>query len=103
MNPENAYALMFTKGTTWTYEQEWRLITGLSKKGQPGDGISVITVPQESGSSFLVTDRRSQEDVDIIVQRLDNPSNRYRLFWIDKLRRGNNPTTLSFVGQLITR
>ena len=103
VNQENAYAFMSIKGTTWAYEQEWRLITELSKTRQTGAQISVVTVPQESVSSVLITDRTSEEAVDIIVQRLNNPSNRYRLSWIDKLRRGNNPTTLSFVGQMKTR
>ena len=58
---------MNVRGATWEYEQEWRLITELSKTQQSGDDIAVITVPQESVSSIIITDRTSQDTVDIIV------------------------------------
>ena len=103
VNQENAYAFMSSKGAAWEYEQEWRLITELSKAQQSGDGIAVITVPQESVSSVLITDRTSQDTVDIIVQRLNNPSNDYRIWWIDKMQRGRDATTLAFIGQIKTR
>ena len=103
VNQENAYAFMSSKGAAWEYEQEWRLITELSKTQQSGDGIAVITVPQESVSSVLITDRTSQDTVDIIVQRLNNPSNDYRIWWIDKMQRGRDATTLAFIGQIKTR
>lgn len=103
VNQENAYGFMTTKGTPWEYEKEWRLITEFSKTRQIGNRISIITVPQESVSSVLITERTSQEVVDIIVKRLNDPSNRYRLSRIDKLQRGNDPTKLSFVGQMPTR
>ena len=74
VNQENAYGLMSAKGNTWEYEQEWRLITEFSKTRLSGNQISIITVPQVSVSSVLITDRTSQETVDIIVQRLNNPS-----------------------------
>ena len=103
VNQENAYAFMSSKGATWEYEQEWRLITELSKTQQSGKDIAVITVPQESVSSILVTDRTSQDTVDIIVRRLNNPSNDYRIWWIDKMQRGRDATTLASVGQMKTR
>ena len=88
INQENAYTFMSSKGAAWEYEQEWRLITELSKTRQTGNHIAVITVPQESVSSILITDRTSQDTVDNIVQRLNNPSNDYRIWWIDKMQRG---------------
>ena len=103
VNQENAYAFMSSKGAAWEYEQEWRLITEFSKTQQSGKHISVITVPQESVSSILVTDRTSQDTVDIIVRRLNNPSNDYRIWWIDKMQRGRDATTLAFSGQMKTR
>ena len=103
VNQENAYAFMSRKGATWEYEQEWRLITELSKTQQSGGGIAVITVPQESVSSVLITDRTSQDTVDIIVQRLNNPSNDYRIWWIDKMQKGRDATTLASIGQIKTR
>ena len=103
VNQENVYAFMSSKGAAWEYEQEWRLITEFSKTQQSGKHIAVITVPQESVSSILITDRTSQETVDIIVRRLNNPSNDYRIWWIDKMQRGRDSTTLAFVGQIKTR
>ena len=103
VNQENAYAFMSSKGVAWEYEKEWRLITELSKTQQSGKDIAVITVPQESVSSILITDRTPQEIVDIIVRRLNNLSNDYRISWIDKLQRGRDATTLAFVGQIKTR
>ena len=103
VNQENAYTFMSSKGAAWEYEQEWRLITEFSKAQQSKDGISVITVPQESVSSILVTDRTSQDTVDSIVQRLNNPSNDYRISRIDRMQRGRNPNTLSFIGQMTAR
>ncbi len=103
VNQENAYAFMSSKGAAWEYEQEWRLITELSKTQQSENHISVITVPQEAVSSIIVTDRTSQDIVDIVARRLNNPSNRYRIRWIDKMRRGRDAATLAFVGQLKTR
>ena len=103
VNQDNAYALMSNKGAAWEYEQEWRLITELSKTQQSGDDIAVITVPQESVSSIIITDRTSQDTVDIIVRRLNNPSNRYRICQIDKMQRGRDATTLASNGQMQTR
>ena len=103
VNQENAYAFMSSKGAAWEYEQEWRLITELSKTQQSGKHIAVITVPQESVSSILITDRTSQDTVDIIVRRLNNPSNEYRIWWIDKMQRGRDATTLASIGQVKTR
>lgn len=103
VNQENAYSFMSSKGAAWEYEQEWRLITELSKTQQSGKDIAVITVPQESVSSISITDRTSQHTVDIIVRRLNNPSNDYRIWRIDKMRRGRDTTTLAFIGQMKTR
>ena len=103
VNQENAYAFMTSKGAAWEYEKEWRLITELSNTQRAGNDVSFITVPQDSVSSILITDRTPQETVDLIVQRLDNPSNGYRISWIDKLQRGRDARTLSFVGQIKTR
>ena len=103
VNQENAYAFMSSKGAAWEYEREWRLITELSKTQQSGKGIALVTVPQESVSSILVTDRTSQDTVDIIVRRLNNPANDYRIWWIDKMQRGHDGTTLAFIGQIKTR
>lgn len=100
---EDVYAFMSSKGVAWEYEQEWRLITELSKTQQSGKDIAVITVPQESVSSVLITDRTSQETVDIIVRRLNNPSNNYRISRINKMQRGRDATTLAFIGQIKTR
>ncbi|MCY4261742.1 MAG: DUF2971 domain-containing protein, partial [Candidatus Dadabacteria bacterium] len=103
VNQENVYAFMSSKGAAWEYEQEWRLITELSKTQESAKGIAVITVPQESVSSILITDRTSQDTVDIIVQRLNNPSNNYRIWSIDQMQRGHDPTKLAFIGQMKTR
>ena len=102
VNQQNAYALMSSKGLTWEYEREWRLITELSSAYEIENGIAVISVPQESVSCVLVTDRTPQDTVDTIVQRLNNPSNNYRIRWIDRLQRGREPTTLAYAGQLKT-
>ena len=103
VNQENVYAFMTSKGSAWEYEQEWRLITELSKIQQSGRKIAVVTVPQESVSSILITDRTPQDTVNRIVRRLNNPSNGYRIWWIDKMQRGHDATTLAFVGQIKTR
>ena len=103
VNQENAYAFMSSKGAAWEYEQEWRLITELSKTQQSGEDVAVITAPQESVSSVLITDRTSQDIVNIIVRRLNDPSNHYRIWWIDKMQRGHDATTLAFIGQIKTR
>lgn len=103
VNHENAYAFMSSKGVIWEYEREWRLITELSKTQQSETGIAVIGIPQESVSSILITDRTSQDTVDIIVERLNNPSNNYRIWWIDKMQRGHDAKTLAFIGQMKTR
>ena len=103
VNQENAYAFMSSKGVAWEYEQEWRLITELSKVRQSGDDIAIITVPQESVSSVLITDRTPKDVVDTIVIRLNNPSNDYRIWWIDKMQRGRDAKTLTFTGQMKTR
>ena len=103
VNQENAYAFMSGKGTAWEYEQEWRLITEYSKTQPSGKKIAVITVPQESVGSILITDRTSEETVDTIVRRLNNPSNDYRISRIDKMQRGRDGTTLDFIGQMKTR
>lgn len=103
VNQENAHAFMSSKGAAWEYEQEWRLITELSKAQQSGDDIAIITVPQESVSSILITDRTSEETVDIIAGRLNNPSNRYRISRIDRMQRGHDATTLAFIGQMKMR
>ena len=103
VNQENAYAFMSSKGAAWEYEQEWRLITELSRTRQSGKEIALITVPQKSVSSIFITDRTSQDTVDIIVRRLNNPSNDYRIRWIDKMQRGRDATTLASIGQMKTR
>jgi len=103
VNQENVYVFMSSKGITWEYEQEWRLITELSKTQQSGKDIAVITVPQASVSSILITDRTPPDTVDVIVRRLNNPSNNYRLWWIDKMQRGRDATTLAHIGQMKTR
>ena len=103
VNQENAYAFMSSKGAAWGYEQEWRLITELSKTQEFGKNIALITVPQESVSSILITDRTSQDTVDIIVRRLNNPSNKYRISRIDKMQRGHDAKTLAFIGQMSAR
>ena len=59
LNQENAYGFMSCKGASWEDEQEWRLITELSKAQQAREGIAVITVPQQSVSSVAITDRMS--------------------------------------------
>lgn len=100
VNQENAYAFMSCKGTAWEYEQEWRLITELSKTQQLGKDISIITVPQESVSSIFITDRTSQDTIDIIFRRLGNPSNAYQITRINKMQKGRDATTLSFTGQM---
>ena len=103
VNQENTYAFMSSKGAAWEYEQEWRLITELSKTQQSGNDIAVITFPQQSVSSILVTDRTSEDTVDIIVRRLNNPSNDYRISRINKMQRGRDATTLAFIGQIRAR
>ena len=103
VNQENVYGFMTSKGAAWEYEQEWRLIAELSKTQQSGKDIAVITVPQESVSSILITDRTSQNTVDVIVRQLNNPSNDYRIWHINKMQRGHDATTLASVGQMKTR
>lgn len=103
VNQENAHGFMSSKGTAWEHEQEWRLITELSKTQRSGKDIAVITVPQESVSSVLITDRTSPDTVETIVRRLNNPSNDYRILRIDRMQRGRDPATLAFVGQIKTR
>ena len=103
VNQENAYVFMSSKGASWEYEQEWRLITELSKTQQSGKNITINTVPQESVSSIRITDRTPQDTVDIIVRRLNNPSNDYRISRIDKMQRGRDADTLASIGHVKTR
>ena len=103
VNQESAYALMSTKGAVWEYEQEWRLITDLSQTQQSGTDIAVITVPQESVSAILITDRTPQDTVDLIVRRLNNPSNNYRIRRLNKMQRGHDAKTLAYIGQMSVR
>ena len=94
---------MSSKGTVWQYEQEWRLITELSNTQESEKNIALITVPQESVSSVLITDRTSQDTVNKIVRRLNNPSNKYRIWRIDKMQRGHDAKGLAYIGQMSTR
>ena len=103
VNQENAYAFMSSKGVAWEYEQEWRLITELSKTQQSGKDIAIISVPQVSVSSIFITDRTPQDTVDIIVRRLNNPSNEYRVSRINKMQRGRDADTLASIGHVNTR
>ena len=103
VNQENAYAFMSSKGPSWASEHEWRLITELSKTRLSINSMAFITVPQDSVSSVLVTNRTPRETIRLVVARLNNPSNHYRLSWVDKLARGRDPTTLAFTGQMKTR
>ena len=103
VNQENAYGFMSSKGARWEHEQEWRLITELSKTQRSGKDIALITVPQESVSSVLVTDRTPPDTVEAIVRRLSNPSNDYRIVSIKRMQRGSDPDTLAFVGQIKAR
>ena len=103
VNQENAYAFMSVKGIVWKHEQEWRLITELSNASRSQNGIETISCPQESVSSIYITHRTSQDVVDTIAQRLNNPSNGYRISRIGKLQKGRDTSTLSFVGQIKTR
>ena len=100
LNQENAYVFMACKDTSWKDEREWRLITELSKAQQAREGIAVITVPQQSVSSVAITDRTPEDVVDRIVERLNAPSNGYRVARIDKMQRGRDAATLAFIGQM---
>ena len=102
VNQENAYGFMSVKGIVWEYEQEWRLITELSNTNRLQKGIETITCPQESVSSIYITHRTSQDVVDTIARRLNNPSNSYRIARINKLQRGRDTSTLAFIGQIKT-
>ena len=88
LNQENAYAFMSCKGASWEDEREWRLITELTKTQQAREGIAVITVPQQSVSSVMITDRTPEDVVDRIVGRLNDSSNGYRVSRINKMQRG---------------
>ena len=103
LNQENAYGFMSCKGASWEDEREWRLITELSKTQQARKGIAVITVPQQSVSSVVITDRTPEEVVDRIVGRLNDSSNGYRVSRIDKMQRGRDVATLAFIGQIDAR
>ena len=103
VNQEGAYALMSIKGAVWEYEQEWRLITELSKTQKIGKDIAVITVPQESVSAIHITDRTPQDTVDIIVRRLNNPSNNYRIRHLNKMQKGRDAAKLASSGHIRTR
>jgi len=103
LNQENAYVFMSCKGASWEDEREWRLITELSKTQRTGEGIAVITVPQQSVSSVVITDRTPEDVVDRIFERLNDPSNGYRVSRIDKMQRGRDVATLAFIGQMDTR
>ena len=100
VNQENVYGFMASKGTAWSYEREWRLITELSKTRPSEKDIAIIAVPQESVSSVLVTDRTPKEIVDVLIQRLSNPENDYRISLIGQMRRGHGDSTLAFIGQI---
>ena len=103
LNEENAYGFMSCKGASWEDEREWRLITELSKTQLAREGIAVITVPQQSVSSVVITDRTPKDVVDLIVGRLNDPSNGYRVSRIDKMQRGLDVATLAFIGQMDAR
>ena len=103
LNQENAYAFMSCKGASWEDEREWRLITELTKTQQAREGIAVITVPQQSVSSVMITDRTPEGVVDRIVGRLNDSSNGYRVSRINKMQRGRDVATLAFIGQMDAR
>ena len=103
LNQENAYGFMSWKGASWEDEREWRLITELSKTQQAREGISVISVPQQSVSSVVITNRTPEDVVDRIVGRLRDPSNGYRVSRIDKMQRGHDVATLALIGQIDVR
>ena len=103
LNQENVYGFMSCKGASWEDEREWRLITELSKTQQAREGISVITVPQQSVSSVIITDRTPEDVVNRIVGRLNDPSNGYRVSRIDKMQRGRDVATLALIGQMDVR
>ena len=103
LSPENVYGFMSCKGASWADEREWRLITELSETQRSRNGVAVITVPQESVSSVVITDRTPKDVVDSIVARLKDASNGYRISRIDRMQRGNDAQTLGYVGQLDAR
>ncbi len=104
VNQENALPFMSIKGIAWEYEKEWRLIAELSNTNMSQENIATVTCPQESVSSIYVTHRTSQDILDTITQRLNNPSNGYRIWWINKLQKGNrNASKLAGAGQIKTR
>ena len=103
LNQENAYVFMSCKGVSWEDEWEWRLITELAKAQPASGGVVVITVPQQSVSSVVVTDRTPEDVVDRIVGRLNDSSNGYRVSRIDKMQRGRDVATLAFIGQMDVR
>ena len=103
LNQENAYAFMSCKGASWEDEREWRLITELSKTQQAREGIALITVPQQSVSSVVTTDRTPEDVVDRIVGRLNDSSNGYRISRINKMQRGHDVATLASIGQMDAR
>ena len=86
LNQENAYGFMSCKGTSWENEREWRLITELSRTQQAREGIAVISVPQQSVSAVVITDRTPEDVVDRIVGRLNDSSCGYRVSRIDKMQ-----------------
>ncbi|MXY16974.1 MAG: DUF2971 domain-containing protein [Acidobacteria bacterium] len=103
VSQENVHALIASKGAAWEYEREWRLITDLENARRSESGVSVISVPRDSVASVIVTDRTPQDVVDRIVRRLNDPSNGYRIWWIDRLQRGRDATKLASAGKQRTR
>lgn len=103
VNQENAYAFMSVKGIVWDYEQEWRLITELSNSNRSQNGIDTIEFPRESVSSIYVTHRTSQDVVDSIKRRLNNPANGYRISNISRMQKGRDTSTLAHGEQIKTR
>ena len=80
---ENTYALLSLKSNHWSYENEWRLIVELNEtigtgvRDRHDQPINLVRVPNPAVVSVYCTERTPTEAVDLVLNRLANPNNRY--------------------------
>ena len=85
LNEENMNPLLSYKSHHWQHEEEWRLIlelhetVGTGLKDQRDQPINLLRVPNTAVMSVYYTERtpRSEQVVEKISKRLQDPNNRY--------------------------
>ena len=91
LNEENIASLLSVKGEHWRYENERHPIVeldetiGMGRKGQHGQPINLVRVPNEAVMSVYYTERTPDDKVEEVQSRVRDPNNRYTAAGLTKL------------------